>query len=278
MRQVTWIVIALAALGAAPAQGDPKTQVSVRFVLEEPTYRPHFTPAQIAELESKAAVRIVQRLKAYAPFLDFTTDAGRPFTLTIRLNAREPSQRTAAPTEVGLHLGLAGPKIASGATDYVVFRKADNLDPIGAVETLVEEIDGRLPEAEIRGRVAELLHQVPIARKGLVLLQPVRGWILPHRPGDICMELGSELAIESAVPTPVGVRQTPRLEALATTEYDPQGPTPAGVPRGQVFSEPKDPNRFQQELGSAPAERIAVNGVWIVKYFNIAGCPDPARP
>ena len=272
MSRKGWVVlgglVGLVAL-AGQVSGAARTPVTVKFVLD--AYHAYFLPAQRAEIEAKTAARITERLLAYVPHFDFTTDPGKPYTLTVRLATRLTAERPDAPKEVGLHMELTGPKVTR-AREYVVFRVPEDMRPITTVEAMVQEIDDRMPESEYAGRIGELLVRVPIAQGGRVVYQPRNGWILPHRPADICLDLGSRLAIESTVPSAVGPRLTQPLEALAVAEFNPPGPTHVPLLRGHIFTEPVDGSRFQLEMGGAPEEQITVNGVWIKKRESAAVC------
>src|SRR6266513_5709125 len=194
------IALALIVLLAASAHAGQKTAVTVKFVVD--AYQAYFLAPQRAELTAKAAARISERLRAYVPHFDFTTD-DKPFVLTIRLAPRVNAERRDAPKEIGLHIELTGPRVGR-VRDYVVFRPPEDMTPITTVDDMVLEIDGRLPEAEYAGRITDLLVRVPIAQDGRVIFQPRSGWILPYRVAEICLDRGSQVTIESMVPGPVG--------------------------------------------------------------------------
>jgi len=268
MHRRVWIGLVAVALLAGPAHAGPKTPVTVKFVLD--AYQAYFPTAPLrGELEAKATGRIIQRLQAYVPYFDFTRDAGKPFTLTIRLAARVNAERRDAPKEIGLHIELTGPK---AGREYVVFRVPEDIRPITTVDDMVQEIDERLPEAEYGGRITELLVRVPIAQGGRVIYQPRSGWILPHRVADICLDRGSRLTIESTVPGPVGPRLTRALEALAVGQFNPPGQTDLPMLRGNIFTEPVDLQLFRQEMDGADEKLIAITSVLIRKRESAAEC------
>lgn len=269
MHLTGWILLVAFLLLVAPAHAGPKTPVTVKFVLD--AYHPYFLPAQRAELEGKAAARITERLQAYVPYFEFTTEARKPFELTFLLAPRVNAERRDAPREIGLYIELRGPKVGR-VREYVVFRVPEDLRPITTVDDMVQEIDERLPEAEYGGRITELLVRVPIAQGGRVIYRPRSGWILPHRVAEICLDRGSRLAIESTVPGPVGPRLTPPLEALAVGPFNPPGPTDLPMLRGNIFSEPVDLPRFQQEMDGADEKLVVIDSVRIRKRESAAEC------
>jgi hypothetical protein len=264
------IVAVMVLLPGGRAAADPKTPVTVKFVAE--AYGAYFNAPQRAELEGKAARRITERLQAYIPHFEFTADGGRPYQLTVRLAPRVAAERPVAFGEVGLHMELTGPRLVK-ARDYVVFRSPEDMTPITTVDAMVTEIDGRLPEAEYAGRITDLLLRVPIATKGgRVIYQPRNGWILPHKVADICLDLGSTVTIESAVPGPLGLRLTPPLEARAVGAFEPQGQTNLAMLVGNIFSEPVDVLAFQQAMGGADETKIVLSSVWIRRRETAAEC------
>jgi hypothetical protein len=269
MPRTGWIALVAVALLAGPAQGGQKTPVTVKVVVE--AYQSYFLAPQRADLEAKAAARITERLRAYVPYFDFTVAAGKPYVLSIRLAPRVTGERRDAPKEIGLHIELAGPRL-NQVREYVVFRVPEDLTPITTVDAMVQEIDGRLPEAEYGGRITEMLVHVPIASGGHVIYQPRSGWILPHKVAEICLDLGSKVAIESTVPGPTGPRRTPPIEALAVGSFNPPGQTDLADQRGNIFSEPLDLPGFQREMAGADEKQIVISSVWIRTRESAAEC------
>lgn len=278
MRTISVVLALLAVLGAVrPAAGEQRTPVAVKVVVVE--YRNDFG-ARVADLERAAAERIAARLGRHLGFLRFTPSPGAPYTLTFEIKAKVPPERPGAPREVGFHVRLDGPDVREG-TDYLVFRGEEEFGrPIGDVAAMAAEIDVRLRDDDLRGRLGKLLRQIPIARSPVAKSAYVwkarpPGWILPYRRSDLCVDFHSQFVIETAVSTAIG-RERVELEARAAAEFEPPGPTPIDRLRGHIFTRPLDEDRFRAEV--AEADGASVEAIWMKEYRALAGCEADFEP
>jgi hypothetical protein len=265
-RDVTGVALCTILLAAGPAVAEPRTPVTVAVVVVE--YRNDF--ADVRALEREAAARIAGRLGRHLGFLRFTPAPGAPFMLTFEVKAKAPPERPGAPREVGFHIRLEGPGVRESG-DYLVFRGEDEFGrPIGDVPAMAAEIDLKLRDDDLRGRLAKLLRQIPIARSAHVWRAPPPvGWILPYRRGDLCVDFHSQFVIETVVLTAVGPSRV-ELEARAAAEFLPPDPTPVDRLRGHIFTRPLDEARFQAELGGAA--QASVEAIRLKEYRALAGC------
>lgn len=257
MTRVAVLALALLALAAPAARAATKTAVTVTFSLR--AYEVEFLPAEIAHVETRAAERIVARLREYAPFLDFTTAPGKEFTLAATLRPRATGERAGAPAEVIVQFKLGGPQVQA-RPEHVIFRPANDLSGVPLVDGFIEEIDLKLTEDVYRGQLRSMLLQVPIARTGQFSSNPA-GWVLPHRRTELCLHFQSRLNVEHIVRlAPENVRR-PQLPARADEDR-----------QGQIFGRPVDPSNFQQEFATIQADQVSVAGIWITEYRDLVPC------
>lgn len=259
MARVVGFALACFMLSGAMVEAAQKTALTVTFVLE--AYRDEFSDQECDEVEKHTAELIVTRLREHVPFLEFTTNQGSDFSLTVTLRKSPAPGQPQAPREVGFYFKLEGARIQVHE-EYVVFRPPHDLGSIPLVDGFIQEIDLKLTEDIYRGRLRSLLHQVPISKTGEVVSDPA-GWVIPYKWSDICMEKESLLRIEHVV-TRATVVLSPVLSARAN-----------GVSEGQIFCSPVNPTEFSQQLGAVSPDNVSVNLIWVTDYRDLVPCsPD----
>jgi hypothetical protein len=257
MARTTMLALALSALLWAPVEAAAKTSVLVKFVLQ--AYTQHFDAAQTDEVQKQATELIAARLDEHVPFLEFAGQGDGPFTLTATLRRRLPSERTAAPGEVVLEFKLDGGGLTG--REFVVFRPANNIDPIPRVDGLVKEIDLRLTEETYRVQLRSLLLKVPVAATGEVVSVPQPGWALPYQRNELCLDSRSQLEVDHVVQLSGGVLR-PRLKASAEGD-DVQG---------RIVGLPTNPAEFQQRIAALPPGQVTVGPIWVIVYEDLQNC------
>lgn len=277
--RIIWLATLIVATTVVQGGAEQKTIVGAKFLLEEKSYRKHFSKEnEIPLLEREATARIVKKLREHIGFLDFAlAPPDLPFNLTVRLDANAPPERPGAAREVGFHIILEGPGVTQNS-EYVMFRAEQNFGTaLGTVDSLLTEIGVRLRDGEYKHRIGKLLTQIPIARSGHVWSNPPPvGWVLPHQHTDLCMDFDSHLEIVSVVPSVTGPMPL-KLEALASHPFRPPTPTAIDHLRGNIFSKAIDPSKFQSELGATTASQISVSAVYVKEYRHLVPCSTDFR-
>ena len=271
IRLLVWMLAGVLAVPAVAA-ADDRPVIKVRFVIADVSYKLKFADSDRPAVEGAAAARIAERLGARIGFVRFTTQDGPDTVLTFELNRQDPSG-TGDIREVGFHVTLRQQGQPLGDRVYVMFRpQTESLAPIPGREALTESIGPKVAEAAApRGPITALLSAIPIARQALLVQNPL-GWVIPYRHDDLCMDEASVVRLSNTVDSPM---TTVVRQFTAKTS----GRAKQGELRGRIFGEPHPVAQDHlDDLRNTPAERIRVDGVYVVQYSPRTPCDAAVAP
>jgi hypothetical protein len=265
------------------AHATDKPQVAVRFRIEAAAYRQHFGTS-LANVESHAANAVVQALKQYIQFADFSApgDGSPLYTLTVSLSVPDPHTDVAA-QPVWLVASLKGPhEIPS--VKWRKFREAaancgsvtNDRDCTWPDEAeFLKELQALLAEPALYPvLVGNVFHEVPIASSGKFVVQPLNGWVLHFRQEDMCLGTDTKLRIVNDIPT----EQT---TLHGKFRADVEGPY--GNPPDSIFTTLSDgedaADNNKKALLQQFADHVIVTGVYLVQYQRLdENCGGPVPP
>lgn len=290
LRLISILAILSVMLVAAHSQAGEKTEVCVRFILKEPAYRARFARASQAtsplleELEAKVAASISGQLAKNAGFLDFTTEDAADYTLTFTLDCAD-LLATGMLKEVGIFAELTKPKIATKIPYQIVRPAQAYADRIGEIEDVLLEIDIALGASTFLDSVRnEILKEIPISEEGVVLADPLFGWLIPFTQQELQIGMGSEFLITNKVPSPLNQNNTIDYNGQASDIVTSDAPVSLHGYINQLFCEPfSDQAHLDKLLKAVQAGKAAVVRIFIINYCflemdtEVAASPDETQ-
>lgn len=270
---------------AASAQAGEKTAVCVKFLLKESAYRGEFAKASqptsplLEELEARAAASLCARLEKNAGFLEYTTDDSVNYTLTFTLDCAD-SLATGMLKEVGIFAELTKPKTKT-QIPYQMVRPAEAYeDRIGDINDVLLEIGLAIGNSIFLDNVRdEILKEVPVSEQGVVLADPVFGWLIPFTQQELKIDMGSEFLITNKVPSPLNQNNTIDYSGQASDIVTADAPVSLHQYINQLFCEPvSSQNHLDKLLRAVQAGKAAVLRIFIVDYRFLemdTEVPDP---
>jgi len=281
------ICVALLLVVVGQVQAGDKTGVHVRFILKEPAFRGKFARASeptselLEELESRAAASISRKLCKNAGFLHFTSEESKNFTLTFTL-ARADPQASEMLKEVGLFVKLTGPK-NKAPTVYQIVRTAEESEGlIGGMKEVLKEMDLAVGTPTFLDSIRDdILREVPVCDTGVVLADPMFGWLTPFTHQDLQIDKGSKFKITNRVPSPFNQNNTIDYNGQASVIVRRSADPPWDRYIGQLFCKPADNNKgdLDELLKAVKAGKAAVVRMFVIDYCLLdMDSPGPTPP
>jgi hypothetical protein len=266
--------------------GAAKPTVAVQFELVDPAYRAQLGAAQGAAAETElASFLVADKLGREIGFLDFSLE---PSEYTLRVSLGSAGANTAF-SSVDFHLATLETPGSAGASALEPEVIGSRIVPVikaidrgTSVEdflvnrsSFVARMKTELEMIDFADLVPELFSQVPVAAGESRLIptglqtEPV-AWIIPYRREDLCMDVGSEIAVRARMPAGgLGLREA-QFSTVAKQPYDPPpGALPAELEllRFRLLCFPPRDQVDLDLLESSAPEQVTVDAIFVTLYF-----------